>query len=135
MVTCTRKIEFDAAHRIVDHKSVCRNLHGHRYVAEITVASDQLSKMGMVRDFGDIKDIIGGWIDETWDHGIILNSTDSELVAMCLANDWKVCVLDGNPTVENMARRLIDVAQELLGGVVGVKLFETPNCWAEVLKE
>jgi 6-pyruvoyltetrahydropterin/6-carboxytetrahydropterin synthase len=37
MLTITRKLEFDAGHRIPDHKSQCRNLHGHRYTLEITL--------------------------------------------------------------------------------------------------
>ena len=34
MITCTRRIEFDAAHRILNHESKCKMLHGHRYVVE-----------------------------------------------------------------------------------------------------
>ena len=37
MLTITRKLEFDAGHRIPDHTSQCRNLHGHRYTVEITL--------------------------------------------------------------------------------------------------
>ena len=40
MLTITRKLEFDAGHRIPDHKSQCRNLHGHRYTLEITLTGD-----------------------------------------------------------------------------------------------
>ena len=36
MISVTRRLEFDAGHRIPDHRSQCRNLHGHRYVLEIT---------------------------------------------------------------------------------------------------
>ena len=37
MLTITRKLEFDAGHRIPDHNSQCRNLHGHRYTLLITL--------------------------------------------------------------------------------------------------
>ena len=36
----TRRLEFDAGHRIPDHQSQCRHLHGHRYAIEITLAGD-----------------------------------------------------------------------------------------------
>ena len=33
----TTRMEFDSGHRIPNHKSVCKNLHGHRYAIEVTV--------------------------------------------------------------------------------------------------
>ena len=33
----TTRLEFDAGHRIPNHKSNCKNLHGHRYAIEVTV--------------------------------------------------------------------------------------------------
>jgi hypothetical protein len=36
----TRRLEFDAGHRIPDHASQCRHLHGHRYALEITLSGD-----------------------------------------------------------------------------------------------
>ncbi|MDP2056292.1 MAG: 6-carboxytetrahydropterin synthase, partial [Thiobacillus sp.] len=34
----TRRLEFDAGHRIPNHASQCRHLHGHRYALEITLS-------------------------------------------------------------------------------------------------
>ncbi|MDR1848594.1 MAG: 6-carboxytetrahydropterin synthase, partial [Zoogloeaceae bacterium] len=58
----TRRLEFDAGHRIPDHQSQCRNLHGHRYALEITLEGEVNAKpgetdSGMVMDFADIKAI------------------------------------------------------------------------------
>ena len=36
----TTRMEFDAGHRIPNHKSVCKNLHGHRYAIEVTVKGE-----------------------------------------------------------------------------------------------
>ena len=33
----TTRLEFDTGHRIPNHKSNCKNLHGHRYAIEVTV--------------------------------------------------------------------------------------------------
>ena len=62
MLTITRKLEFDAGHRIPDHRSQCRNLHGHRYVLEITLQGDLVETegapdRGMVMDFADVKSL------------------------------------------------------------------------------
>ncbi|EWM45059.1 6-pyruvoyl tetrahydropterin synthase family protein [Bordetella holmesii 70147] len=62
MISVTRRLEFDAGHRIPDHRSQCRNLHGHRYVLELTLTGDVVqapgqSDNGMVMDFSDIKHI------------------------------------------------------------------------------
>ena len=32
----TRKLEFDAGHRVMNHESKCATCHGHRYVLEVT---------------------------------------------------------------------------------------------------
>src|SRR5260363_42553 len=46
MLTITRQLAFDAGHRIPDHKSRCRNLHGHRYVLEITLQGSVIKTQG-----------------------------------------------------------------------------------------
>ena len=56
----TRRLEFDAGHRIANHASLCRHLHGHRYAIEVTVNGSVVTasgdaEQGMVADFGSIK--------------------------------------------------------------------------------
>lgn len=142
--TCTRRLEFDAAHRITQHGSKCRNLHGHRYALEITARAAALDHMGMVIDFGAIKRVVGGWVDEHLDHGAILKEDDTVTVGgvempfadFCKAQGWKVVVIAGEPTAENLVVMLKRKAGELLADfgieVERVRLYETPNCWAEV---
>ena len=133
--TCTRKLEFDSAHRVMLHESKCRNLHGHRYVAEVTALAENLDELGRVIDFSVIKELVGGWIDEHWDHGTLAHSEDDELIRLCVDNGWKLWVLETNPTAENLAEALFGISNRLLGpsGVVvtHIRLYETPNCWAE----
>ena len=132
--TCTRKLEFDSAHRVMKHESKCRNLHGHRYVAEVT-AEGNLDALGRVIDFSVLKDVVGWWIDEEWDHGVILNQADGPLIDYVKDQGWKCYVMNDNPTAETMAAYLFAKANELLSGsgvaVVHVRLYETPNCWAD----
>jgi len=135
--TCTRRLEFDAAHRITRHGSKCRNLHGHRYVVELTARATELDGLGMVIDFGVLKAVVGAWIDEALDHGAILNQADDDLIALTRANGWKLYVVPFEPTAENLAHLIRDEAARLLADadylveVVHVRVYETPNCWAD----
>ena len=79
MITSTRRIEFDAAHRVMNHESKCKMLHGHRYVVEASFTANELDKLGRIIDFGAIKDVLGKWIDDNLDHNVILNKKDQEL--------------------------------------------------------
>ena len=33
-------IQWDMGHRVVNHRSICKGIHGHRYKAEICVSGD-----------------------------------------------------------------------------------------------
>jgi 6-pyruvoyltetrahydropterin/6-carboxytetrahydropterin synthase len=140
----TRKFEFDAGHRVLRHESKCANLHGHRYVAELTVVSSSLDDVGRVVDFSVIKDVVGGWIDHFWDHNLILHPDDPLVVETAPQEKTKifgpkspyVMPNDWNPTAENMVRVLFRAAEVSLAAspslkVAHVRLYETPNCWAD----
>jgi 6-pyruvoyltetrahydropterin/6-carboxytetrahydropterin synthase len=140
VITCTRRIQFCAGHRVFGHEGKCRNIHGHNYVAFITAQADQLDAVGRVIDFSVLKDRIGGWIDREWDHGCILweNDTDARM-AVESCRPAKVFTLPTNPTAENMADYLLRVVcpKELAGTgvrVVSVRVWETENCYAEAVE-
>ena len=152
MTQITRKIEFDAGHRVLGHESKCANLHGHRYVAEITVSAKKLDSISRVIDFSVIKSEVGAWIDEYWDHNMILNSKDPLVnvypnsIESATHHAFRLCgrnpyiMPEGmNPTAECMAEVLFNQAIKILSPhkdlvVVGVRLYETPNCWADYSK-
>lgn len=135
-VTCTRRIQFCAGHRVMGHENKCRNLHGHNYVV-LVEAEAPLDAIGRVIDFSVLKDRIGGWIDRWWDHGFLLAEADDEVRdAVKAVPLTKVFALPENPTAENMARFLLNVVApaELLGTgvtVTSVVVWETENCYAE----
>ncbi len=137
-ITCTRRIEFDAAHRVREHESKCRFLHGHRYVVEASFSANNLDNLGRIIDFGVVREKLGGWIDDNWDHNTILWEADAELGALIAVNtEQKIYYLPYNPTAENMAVYLLEKICPLLFKESGVqctkiKLYETPNCYAEV---
>ena len=138
MITCTRRIEFDAAHRVMRHEGNCKLLHGHRYVLEVTFIAKELDEVGRVIDFGIIKEILKKWLEENWDHNTILNSEDHELgPAITKILGQKIYYMDSNPTAENMAKHLfLDICPQLFSDYkvkcLKIKIFETPNCSAEI---
>jgi 6-pyruvoyltetrahydropterin/6-carboxytetrahydropterin synthase len=135
---CVRIIKFDAGHRVVNHESKCRTLHGHEYKAEIYAKADRLDALGRVIDFSVIKEKIGSWIDLNWDHNLIIWRNDPNLphIERCEGHK-KPFIADFNPTVENMAAYLLQAANDsLLAGagvrITKIRLWETSNCYVEV---
>lgn len=141
MTTITRRLEFDYAHRVIGHEGKCRHLHGHRGVAEVTVQAPGLDEVGRVIDFGAVKQLVGSWVDEHWDHNALLRHDDPLLadpvqaVRLCGRQPY---VMSGNPTAENIAQELFRIASALLPAqlkVVRVRIWETPNCCADYTPE
>ncbi len=144
MLSVTRRLEWDAIHRIPGHEGPCAAWHGHRYAAEVTCVGEGLDDKGRIIDFGCIKEVLGGWLDDRWDHTAILMRDDPDQTAEAIAaanasRGRPVYWLDGPPTAENIASELARVAQELLGPfsieVIRLRLWETPNCSAEWVRE
>lgn len=77
----TREIGIDMGHRIPEHHSKCRNMHGHRYQIKATYQSQQListgSQEGMVLDYGFAKEDMMKVIDEPCDHNFCLYARDA----------------------------------------------------------
>lgn len=143
MATITRIFEFDGAHRVMNEKVKCFNLHGHRWRVETTFTYTYKGDLGYAVDFKEIKRIIGAWIDEKLDHACILNPMDTELINLCAKNGWRLYVMglgnggDINPSAENIASELFYTIKQLFINdpsgirIVKLRLYETPNCWVE----
>lgn len=138
----TRLFEFDAGHRVYGHRGKCQHFHGHRYKLEVSICSPGLDDLGMVLDFGLLKDIVDKIISR-YDHNMIVY--DKDPIAQC-EEFWKLhnkkpVIITLNPTVENIIKVL---ASEIIEGLkedqknssqlislMYLKLNETPNCYAE----
>lgn len=141
----TRRLEFDAGHRIPCHKSQCRHMHGHRYVLEVTLSgrvinAEGASDEGMVMDFADVKAIAMEHLVAQWDHAFLAYAQDSQIVDfLATLPDHKTVLLPFVPTVENLALeafRLLDPHYRNTYGndltLAHIRLYETPNNWADV---
>lgn len=143
MATITRIFEFDAAHRVMNERVKCFNLHGHRFKVEVTFEYQSKGALGYAIDFKEIKRIVGDWIDERLDHACLLNPCDVQLIEMCRVNGWRLYVMgmglrdDINPSAENIASELFYTIRQLFAQrksgvqVTKIRLYETPNCWVE----
>lgn len=145
MITITRKLEFDAGHRIPDHKSQCRNLHGHRYTLEVTlvgavIEEEGSSDNGMIMDFSDVKALAKQHLVDVWDHAFLAYEKD-HVVREFLDSipGHKTVIIDRIPTVENLAQTAFNILsaayQDRYGTGLRLQklvLHETPNCWAEI---
>jgi len=145
-VSITRRVEFDAGHRIPDHASRCRHMHGHRYIVEATVTGAVRHEPGhpehgMVIDFAALKEILVSEIADPWDHAFLAYRDDRDVVALLAAlPDHKTVLLDAVPTAENLAAIAAAKLEKALEARYGarvrllrLRLYETPNCWADVV--
>ena len=155
----TKKIEIDIGHRVPNHKSKCRNLHGHRYVIEVGIDDKIINKTGvsdegMVIDFNDLKEIMMREIDDKFDHGFVMYEKDvfapmfnwlttgKEFPIVQQEPNFitgpykpqKIIFVDFIPTAENLAKHWYELIkprlQERSIKLAHVKVWETPNSTA-----
>jgi 6-pyruvoyltetrahydropterin/6-carboxytetrahydropterin synthase len=137
-MNAVRRIQFCAGHRVFNHESKCKNLHGHNYVAYFHAKpKNGLDQLGRVIDFSELKDVLKGWIDDNWDHGLILWENDHNTTNTIKKIETKLFLLPENPTAENMAKYLVDIVCPALFKdsaitINKVVLWETENCYVEV---
>ena len=129
MYSVTKRIEFCYGHRLMDYTGVCQHPHGHNAVVEIHIEADSLDGRNMVADFGDIKLIVKGWIDQELDHKMILRKDDPLAAALQKMGD-PVYLLDSNPTAERIAQLIFEKSREHGLPVSRVTVWETPTSWA-----
>jgi 6-pyruvoyltetrahydropterin/6-carboxytetrahydropterin synthase len=140
----TRRLEFDAGHRIPNHNSQCKHLHGHRYTIEITLSGDVITKegvseQGMVMDFSDVKRIAKDRVVDMWDHAFLVYRGDKAVLDFLnTLPGHKTVVLEVTPTAENLAKVAFDLLVSAYRDTYGnhlqlerVRLYETPNNWAD----
>lgn len=100
MYRLTVSDSFSAAHRLCGYEGACRNLHGHNWKVKVCLASRELDEIGMAMDFGEIKRILSGLLEEL-DHAYL--------------NDLPAFKKQ-NPTSENLARYIFERFEDELKG-------------------
>jgi 6-pyruvoyltetrahydropterin/6-carboxytetrahydropterin synthase len=142
----TRRLEFDSGHRIPNHRSRCRHLHGHRYALEVTLAGPVVAtagdpREGMVLDFSEVKAIARRVVVDLWDHAFLAWREDKAVLDfLATIPEHRTVVFAAPPTAEHLAEaafRLLGPAYRSEYGnaltLERVRLYETPNCWADAV--
>ena len=136
-------IQWDMGHRVLNHRSVCKGLHGHRYKAEICVEGELVlesgaSEEGMVIDFADIKKTAQKFVKEELDHAFMVWEKDIELLEFLKnSKGHKPVIVPFTPTAENVAAYIFNELKDKFTDVFktglhlqSVKLWETPSSYA-----
>lgn len=140
-ITVTRYHDISCGHRVVGHEGKCKLLHGHNYRVHFTCEAVKQDDIGRVIDFSVIKSALCMWLEDNWDHRMLLWKRDNLAAIMCdtqeIAFKESIVLVPFNPTAENMALHLLyEIGPKQLAGtgvrLFGVKIDETRKCSAEV---
>jgi 6-pyruvoyltetrahydropterin/6-carboxytetrahydropterin synthase len=140
MYTATKEFAFEAAHMLNKHPGKCANLHGHNYKVFLTMASDNLDDMDMVKDFYDIKKFADPLFDKL-DHSFMYNlETDDpfeiEIFNVVKKHKKKYFTFNHRATAENMSQFFYEYFNEKLADeespvkIIKVTVYETPTSYA-----
>jgi 6-pyruvoyltetrahydropterin/6-carboxytetrahydropterin synthase len=144
----TKQIEWDMGHRVTNHNSKCKNIHGHRYKVEICLEGNLInipgiSDEGMVMDFGDVKTIAIKYVHDVLDHGFMVWEKDKLLVSFFKKNNTlKHLIVPFIPTSENIASWTFIVLDKRYKNkyktdlrLESIKVWETPTSAAICTRE
>lgn len=126
----TKKFKgYPFAHRQPTHDGHCKLIHGHNWDFEICLSSHALDSNGFVYDFGQFKDF-RKWLDEMFDHTLLINEDDSRLVSFKLLQEAGLADLKvvESCSCEGLAKFVFEYLKEYLKDHVAevdyVRVFE-----------
>ena len=127
--TIRRYIETDTGHRVPNHKSKCKHLHGHRYRFEAEIEGDVVqtcgvSDEGMLMDFSDISAILTKHVHDVVDHAFVVYEGDKEGREACKAmgSEHRTVVVPFIPTAENLAKWAFEAVHPHIQSIYGNRL-------------
>jgi 6-pyruvoyltetrahydropterin/6-carboxytetrahydropterin synthase len=131
-----RQHEIHAGHRVYGHSGKCQNLHGHSYIIHFYCEATELNQLGMVVDFSIIKATLCQWLEDNYDHRMLIWQNDP-IAEQLIMLDSNVVLVPYNPTSENIANYLLTTLAPLLlkdsnVNITKVVVEETSKCRAEV---
>lgn len=108
MIVASRYHDFSCGHRVFNHESKCAHLHGHNYRVHFHCEAKELDAIGRVIDFSVIKSSLCMWLEDEWDHKMLIWQEDPWLYKL-QAIDPTVVAVPFNPTAENIAKHLVEI--------------------------
>jgi 6-pyruvoyltetrahydropterin/6-carboxytetrahydropterin synthase len=119
MFVVTVQAHYDSAHYLRNYKGKCERMHGHRYVVELALGTEQLDIAGIAFDFVDVKRELRALADYL-DHENLNELPPFDHI---------------EPSAEEQARWIFQQLKGKLPEAMGkavlyVKVWETPTQWA-----
>lgn len=139
----------EVAHRLYEMSGKCQAIHGHSMWAELTIHG-LVNSNGVLDglEFGSVKKAFRGFLDETFDHHLLLNEKDPWAGQLVTPTQTKwvddaskqkssgysienmgtlpgLMVMPGDPTTENIAKWIAEWAKGQYGKAVDVLVHET----------
>ena len=133
-IVAERYHDISCGHRVVGHENKCKYLHGHNYRFHFKIASaGGLDELGRVMDFGVIKSKLCEWLEDNYDHKMLIWELDPMLPDLRKISPESIVEVDFNPTAENIAEDFCkNHAPHLLADtgcvLVELKIEETRKC-------
>jgi len=121
MFEITVEETFSSGHALREYRGKCENPHGHNYKVQVTLEGPQLTRIGLLTDFKDLKRMIRTVTDRLDHH--YLNDLEPFTTI--------------NPSAENLAKYFYDCIKEDLAGnaegvrIASVTLWETDTTYAK----
>lgn len=119
MFVVSVQAHYDSAHFLRNYHGKCERMHGHRYVVELTLTTDELDEAGIAFDFVIVKKHLRD-LAERLDHENLNELPPFDEI---------------EPSAENQARYFYEQMKRLLPDPMGdavlyVKVWETPTQYA-----
>jgi 6-pyruvoyltetrahydropterin/6-carboxytetrahydropterin synthase len=139
-VRVTKRFTFDMAHALFGYDGPCKNIHGHTYHLSVTVAGtvnqqEGHPELGLVVDFGELKDITKRVILFEFDHALVLKDDAPYSKDGFLPEHFeKVLLVPFQPSCENLLMHFHHLLVRALPArtkLVALRLDETPTSYAE----
>lgn len=139
-IRITKRFHFEMAHTLLGYDGICRNIHGHSYFLEITIAGKPLNfpghpKDGMIMDFHDLKTLVKEHITDKFDHALMVNeATPPEQIEALTKVTSRLYQVNFQPTTENILIHIAEILKPLLPEKVklfSIRLYETTTSYAE----
>lgn len=113
MYTISKQFTFSASHQLegLAENHPCSRLHGHNYIVEVILRSQELDETGFVVDYNKLYPL----------SDFIVNTLDHQHL-----ND----IFPFQTSAENIARYLYHWAKKHWPEITAVKVSETPKTWA-----
>jgi len=120
MYTVSVQAHYDSAHFLRNYQGKCERLHGHRYIVEVALQTEELDEAGIAFDFVDLKRHLRELADGL-DHRNLNDLPAFE---------------DVETSAENQARYFYDELRKRLprkqaDGLLYARVWETPTQWAQ----